>query len=314
MKGRIASLLEVGTGFHPEMTGRENIYQNGAILGMTRHEITRKFDEIVDFSGCEAYIDTPVKRYSSGMYVRLAFAVAAHLESEILIVDEVLAVGDAEFQKKCLGKMNDVAKGEGRTVLFVSHNMAAVKSLCNKGVLLQNGKVILNNTIDQTVEKYHAVYQQLVNVFPKNRVVKKGNGNIVFTNLSFIDECGSILSFLTNGKKSIIEIEFMTTQKVHKNVMFWLQIKKSGELICTLSNELNSRLFTVQEHNKVRCEIDKLPLFEGVYTMSLLCMENGIFTDYAEDIVTFQIIEGNFYRIKSPLERIGIMMDHKWVI
>jgi lipopolysaccharide transport system ATP-binding protein len=139
MKGRIASLLEVGTGFHPEMTGRENIYQNGAILGMTRHEIKRKFDEIVDFSGCEAYIDTPVKRYSSGMYVRLAFAVAAHLESEILIVDEVLAVGDAEFQKKCLGKMNDVAKGEGRTVLFVSHNMAAVKELCSKCLLLKNG-------------------------------------------------------------------------------------------------------------------------------------------------------------------------------
>src|SRR5690606_32106039 len=128
-KGRIASLLEVGTGFHPEMTGRENIYLNGAILGMTRKEITRKFDEIVDFAGVERYIDTPVKRYSSGMYVRLAFAVAAHLESEILIVDEVLAVGDAEFQKKCLGKMSDVTKGEGRTVLFVSHNMAMVQKL-----------------------------------------------------------------------------------------------------------------------------------------------------------------------------------------
>ena len=140
-KGRIASLLEVGTGFHPEMTGRENIYLNGAILGMTRKEITRKFDEIVDFSGVERYVDTPVKRYSSGMYVRLAFAVAAHLESEILIVDEVLAVGDAEFQKKCLGKMGDVSKGEGRTVLFVSHNMAAVKELCNQGILLNQGRI-----------------------------------------------------------------------------------------------------------------------------------------------------------------------------
>jgi lipopolysaccharide transport system ATP-binding protein len=154
MKGRIASLLEVGTGFHPEMTGRENIYQNGAILGMTRHEITRKFDEIVDFSGCEAYIDTPVKRYSSGMYVRLAFAVAAHLESEILIVDEVLAVGDAEFQKKCLGKMNDVAKGEGRTVLFVSHNMAAVRELCNKGIVLQNGSSIFDGDIHEAINVY----------------------------------------------------------------------------------------------------------------------------------------------------------------
>ena len=140
MRGRIASLLEVGTGFHPELSGRENIFLNGAILGMTKAEIRSKFDEIVDFSGVERYIDTPVKRYSSGMYVRLAFAVAAHLEPEILIIDEVLAVGDAEFQKKCLGKMKDVS-GQGRTVLFVSHNMVAVKTLCTRGILLENGMV-----------------------------------------------------------------------------------------------------------------------------------------------------------------------------
>ncbi|MEJ7627567.1 MAG: ABC transporter ATP-binding protein [Ferruginibacter sp.] len=142
IKGRVASLLEVGTGFHPELSGRENIFLNGAILGMTRHEIKRKFDEIVDFAGVERYIDTPVKRYSSGMYVRLAFGVAAHLEPEILIVDEVLAVGDAEFQKKALGKMKDVSTKEGRTVLFVSHNMAAIKALCNKALVIDNGKVI----------------------------------------------------------------------------------------------------------------------------------------------------------------------------
>lgn len=153
-KGRIASLLEVGTGFHPEMTGRENIYLNGAILGMRKQEITRKFDEIVAFSGVERYIDTPVKRYSSGMYVRLAFAVAAHLESEILIVDEVLAVGDAEFQKKCLGKMNEVSKGEGRTILFVSHNLDAVKKLCNKGLLLHHGQLIHDGNIDTTLDSY----------------------------------------------------------------------------------------------------------------------------------------------------------------
>src|SRR5664280_1717903 len=141
VRGRIASLLEVGTGFHPELTGRENIFLNGAILGMTKAEIRNRFDEIVDFSGVAKYIDTPVKRYSSGMYVRLAFAVAAHLEPEILIVDEVLAVGDAEFQKKAIGKMQDVSRNDGRTVIFVSHNMLAVKSLCNKGILLKNGLV-----------------------------------------------------------------------------------------------------------------------------------------------------------------------------
>ncbi len=153
-KGRIASLLEVGTGFHPEMTGRENIYMNGAIMGMTTPEITRKFDEIVDFSGCERYIDTPVKRYSSGMKVRLGFAIAAHLEPEILVVDEVLAVGDAEFQKKAIGKMQDVSKGGGRTVLFVSHNMAAVKSLCKNGVILQNGMLVDSGDVDTIVSRY----------------------------------------------------------------------------------------------------------------------------------------------------------------
>jgi lipopolysaccharide transport system ATP-binding protein len=154
VKGRIASLLEVGTGFHPELSGRENIYLNGAILGMRKKEITRKLDEIIDFSGVERYVDTPVKRYSSGMYVRLAFAVAAHLESEILIVDEVLAVGDAEFQKKCLGKMGDISKGEGRTVLFVSHNMAAVKSFCNRGIVLENGKISFSGNVDQSISRY----------------------------------------------------------------------------------------------------------------------------------------------------------------
>src|ERR1700712_4986086 len=154
VKGRIASLLEVGTGFHPELSGRENIFLNGAILGMRKEEIKRKFDEIVDFSGVERYIDTPVKRYSSGMYVRLAFAVAAHLESEIMIVDEVLAVGDAEFQKKCLGKMGDISKGEGRTVLFVSHNMGAVKKLCNKGMLLNNGTLSASGSINKITNLY----------------------------------------------------------------------------------------------------------------------------------------------------------------
>ena len=154
VRGRIASLLEVGTGFHPEMTGRENIFMNGAIMGMTKQEIGRKLDEIIDFSGCERYIDTPVKRYSSGMTVRLGFAIAAHLEPEILVVDEVLAVGDAEFQKKAIGKMQDVSKGEGRTVLFVSHNMPAVKTLCKTGVVLENGQISYMGAADDCVNYY----------------------------------------------------------------------------------------------------------------------------------------------------------------
>ena len=153
-KGRIASLLEVGTGFHGDLTGRENIYMNGAIMGMTRSEITRKLDEIIDFAGVECYIDTPVKRYSSGMFVRLGFAVAAFLDPEILVVDEVLAVGDAEFQRKAIGKMKGVAHGEGRTVLFVSHNMAAVKSLCTRGIVLENGIMTFNGLVTDAVDHY----------------------------------------------------------------------------------------------------------------------------------------------------------------
>ncbi|HEY4062586.1 MAG TPA: polysaccharide ABC transporter ATP-binding protein [Puia sp.] len=158
MRGRVASLLEVGTGFHPELTGRENIFLNGAILGMGRAETRKKFDEIVEFAEVQQFLDTPVKRYSSGMYVRLAFAVAAHLEPEILVVDEVLAVGDAQFQKKCLNKMGDVSKGEGRTVLFVSHNMMAVKTLCNRGMFLEKGKLSFMGSVDQAINKYESVF------------------------------------------------------------------------------------------------------------------------------------------------------------
>ncbi|GAB3637397.1 hypothetical protein GCM10027422_29870 [Hymenobacter arcticus] len=172
VRGRIASLLEVGTGFHPELTGRENVFLNGAILGMTKAEIRSKFDEIVDFSGVERYIDTPVKRYSSGMYVRLAFAVAAFLEPEVLIVDEVLAVGDAEFQKKCLGRMKDVSVNDGRTVLFVSHNMAAVKSLCTRGLVMANGQLLMQSSVEDSIAAYYTVLSASMD---NNDTLKKTN-------------------------------------------------------------------------------------------------------------------------------------------
>jgi lipopolysaccharide transport system ATP-binding protein len=176
VRGRIASLLEVGTGFHTEMTGRENIYMNGSIMGMTRHEITRKLDEIVDFAGVERYLDTPVKRYSSGMTVRLGFAIAAHLEPEILVVDEVLAVGDAEFQRKAIGKMQDVAKGEGRTVLFVSHNMASVRSLCTKGLILKDGCIDYSGDIKSSIDRYleNNASEATERIIDNKKWVKKG--------------------------------------------------------------------------------------------------------------------------------------------
>jgi lipopolysaccharide transport system ATP-binding protein len=183
IRGRVSSLLEVGTGFHPELTGRENIFLNGAILGMGKAEITRKFDEIVAFAEVEKFLDTPVKRYSSGMYVRLAFAVAAHLEPEILIVDEVLAVGDAQFQKKCLGKMEDVGK-EGRTVLFVSHNMGTISALCNKGILLESGKVICHDKIQTAISKYNYVADRAETIEIHSRMRNRSDGSINFKNCS----------------------------------------------------------------------------------------------------------------------------------
>ena len=219
IKGRIASLLEVGTGFHPELTGRENIFLNGAILGMTKAEIRSKFDEIVAFSGVEKYIDTPVKRYSSGMYVRLAFAVAAHLEPEILIVDEVLAVGDAEFQKKCLGKMKDVSS-QGRTVLFVSHNMAAVKSLCNRGVLMERGKVVFTGSADETVEHYMRINAQNLNPKVEFLDPKEAIGNdsikikcvsVIPSNSKITDDIFIQISFwnFTDEKSLKLAIDFI---------------------------------------------------------------------------------------------------------
>ena len=225
-RGRIASLLEVGTGFHPEMTGRENIYMNGAILGMTKAEINRKLDEIVDFSGVERYIDTPVKRYSSGMMVRLGFAVAAHLDPEILVVDEVLAVGDAEFQKKAIGKMQDVSKGEGRTVLFVSHNMAAVKSLCNRGVVLDNGSVSFDGNIEDTVDFY----------LKGNQI---NNNSLILENLKIYSHELSISSvFVNNSKSSTLNLNYPERSLNVRVEGFCLnKIKVALELLIYDSNE-----------------------------------------------------------------------------
>jgi lipopolysaccharide transport system ATP-binding protein len=222
LNGRIASLLEVGTGFHPEMTGRENIYLNGAILGMTRQEISRKFDEIVDFSGVERYIDTPVKRYSSGMYVRLAFAVAAHLESEILIVDEVLAVGDAEFQNKCLGKMNTVTRSEGRTVIFVSHNLTAVKDLCKSGILLDKGKMIYTGKMEETIIQYQKTRERSSNYSHYGDIQHAyGNENIRIREFSVQPTRGKIID-INSGIH--VKIKFFNyTPNINLDVTFELR-------------------------------------------------------------------------------------------
>ncbi len=216
VKGRIASLLEVGTGFHPELTGRENIFLNGAILGMTKAEIRSKFDEIVDFAGVAKYIDTPVKRYSSGMYVRLAFAVAAHLEPDILVVDEVLAVGDAEFQKKAIGKMQDVSRGGGRTVLFVSHNMGSIRQLCNRTILLEKGKIKVNGEPDKVIKQYLTV-----NIEGQNLGIKKwdedsapGNDKLKLLGVNLNTKEGKIKNIFRQDERFFVKIKYRLYEKL----------------------------------------------------------------------------------------------------
>jgi lipopolysaccharide transport system ATP-binding protein len=233
IRGRVASLLEVGTGFHPELTGRENIFLNGAILGMSRREINRKFDRIVDFSEVEKFLDTPVKRYSSGMYVRLAFAVAAHLEPEILVVDEVLAVGDARFQKKCMGRMGEVGK-EGRTVLFVSHNMGAVSELCNRAILLADGKLVADGSTASVIEKY-------LQAGSKSSFIQMQTNShhpVFVTQIRLADSAGESLGRVELGEDAVLEIGFTVEERL-SNVNMAVLISRSGaSLIFSHDNDL----------------------------------------------------------------------------
>lgn len=298
VKGRIASLLEVGTGFHPELTGRENIYLNGAILGMRKSEITRKLDEIIDFSGVERYVDTPVKRYSSGMYVRLAFAVAAHLESEILIVDEVLAVGDAEFQRKCLGKMGEVSKGEGRTVLFVSHNMGAVKNLCNKGFLFRNGILAESGNISHVIDRYFYNSTQNENgirkLFPENQAG-------YFSAWKIVDK--PVYDFTIYSEESF-KIEFTFEAKdILKNVEFGLVIRNSeGQLILGCNSRDFGRDYLYIEKGCHKFSFDlQLPIKHGEYEIDIAIVQENRIID--------QWVSPTMLTVKNKFESV---LGEKW--
>jgi lipopolysaccharide transport system ATP-binding protein len=289
-KGRIASLLEVGTGFHPEMTGRENIYLNGAILGMTKAEIKQKEEDIIAFSGCTGYIDTPVKRYSSGMTVRLAFAVAAHLEPDILVIDEVLAVGDAEFQKKAIGKMQDISKGGGRTVLFVSHNMAAIKSLCTRCIVLDNGEIVFMGSAEESVENYLT-------------------GDSEFKNYRSFNSTYNRRDFILHEihiKPKGIETDFVLDeyQEIEINTLFTLKNSdKSLHITFVLNNENGDALFTFSHINsniqlkkglnKLKCILPEGFLNIGTYYLSFYVIQDSKSTLFVEkDIMAFNIQHG----------------------
>lgn len=293
IKGRIGSLLEVGTGFHPELTGRENVYLSGAILGMTKKEINRKFDEIVDFSGIEKFIDTPVKRYSSGMWVRLGFAVAAHLEPEILLVDEVLAVGDAAFQKKCLGKVGNVAK-EGRTVLFVSHNMAAVRSLCSRAFLLSDGRIVFCGPTSQCIDHYLLTASDDMPVEIDTATLPRPSGvaddaTLRITHIKLVTSTSHAI--LHTGQPITLVMEFQSVQPLADVVFGW-----------SIHSSDNVRLFECRNVDSygpiakllpgkysIHCMIPSNPLNPGLYTLhaGARCANKGL--DWLPDVMTFRV-------------------------
>jgi len=299
IKGRVASLLEVGTGFHPELTGRENIYLNGAILGMSKAEIKRKFDEIVAFAEVEKFLDTPVKRYSSGMYVRLAFAVAAHLEPEILVVDEVLAVGDAQFQKKCLGKMEDVGK-EGRTVLFVSHQMSAIEKLCSRVVVLRSGLIKFDGDNKSAINFYLSDLEEQTRETKLTDIKRSGTGEIVITDFYIENTAGNSLISAACGEDLVLIFEYKkNTKKKLKNVSVGFSIHNAlGDTLSVFYSDYAGTTFSSIPHvGKLKCRIKDFPYSRGRYLVGARITVNGIEADWPRGYIGFIDIEaGDFYQ------------------
>lgn len=320
-RGRIASLLEVGTGFHQEMTGRENIYMNGAILGMTKQEITSKLDEIVAFSGCERYLDTPVKRYSSGMMVRLGFAVAAHLDPEILVVDEVLAVGDAEFQKKAIGKMQDISHGEGRTVLFVSHNMGSIRQLCKTGVLLENGMLKSTGDIESIVSEYmRSAHSENVNAF-YDRPIVDAKADFQMLHAEFQGENGNMRQSFSCDEDIILEMTFLVRKKIPGIYGYFHFVRTSDESEVWVSDS-NDVEPSKLEHlpmgeSKVRIRFPKRTIAAGEYYAGLNFTSNMNLSGFnVESPHFFAEIEVHDYltdRADSRLGAYSTLLDWKFV-
>jgi len=312
LKGRVASLLEVGTGFHPELTGRENIFLNGAILGMTSVEIKKKFDEIVDFSGVERFLDTPVKRYSSGMYVRLAFAVAAHLEPEILIIDEVLAVGDMEFQKKCLGKMEDVSNREGRTVLFVSHNLQAISTLTNKVILLSAGSKVFEGNTDQGIQKYLEYMSSRELIYEKAPSDKKPlvtRVEIKTTDINNVQVFGESLR---------IDFEITTPEPI-PSAVFSFQIVNSAQVKVqhVLIKDSETPLMREAGRHTFSCYFPRLRLFPDKYNLIIHLSDHISRTKYEtiEGICPFEVqIRGEVREYYWKTSEAAYVDETEWII
>jgi lipopolysaccharide transport system ATP-binding protein len=315
--GRVASLLEVGTGFHPELSGRENIFLNGSILGMSKREIQSKFDEIVDFAEVEKFLDTPVKRYSSGMYVRLAFAVAAHLEPEILIVDEVLAVGDAAFQKKCLGKMKDVT-GQGRTLLFVSHNMAAIQNLCSTCLYMKGGSLITQGKTEDVIPIYLRASLDTQHTEIADRSDRSGSGAVRFLSFTLRDSEGKTVHTAQCGEVCHIDIGFKAKSDL-SNLSIAVGVDDDfGQRVAHFSNETTGQLFEKVGMNDstVRLTIPHMPLKRGVYSVTLFASTNGEIADWIQEAAVLNVEDGDFFRTGKlpPDGQASVLIDHSFVL
>ena len=313
-KGRIASLLEVGTGFHPELTGRENIYLNGAILGMTKAEIASKIDEIIEFSGCEMYIDTPTKRYSSGMTVRLAFAVAAHLEPDILVVDEVLAVGDAEFQRKAIGKMKEISSGGGRTVLFVSHNMASIQNLCSRVILLSNGTIDSIGDVDTIISNYLMLNRRNEDVLFED-LERSGDGAIRIQNYVVRDCKTNSTAEVLSGNDVEIEMEYTSKEETSiANCRFSLGFKdEMGTLMFNCPSNVLDKNFIIQKKGSLICKIPRIPLKEGTYSITLFVEYKGVIADWVIDGGLLNVVAGDYYKTGIlPVHKKGLLVEFNW--
>ena len=315
LRGRVASLLEVGTGFHPELTGRENIYLNGAILGMHRHEIKAKFDEIAAFAEVERFLDTPVKRYSSGMYVRLAFAVAAHLEPEILVVDEVLAVGDAQFQKKCLGKMGEVARG-GRTVLFVSHSITALRSLCHSGLCLEAGRLVYHGKIDDAIDHYLSARANAVSGLKYNpRPEPPVDRRLFYSGFSVQTLDGTPVTNIDSSAPLLLKLEVTARIEATSGVNVRFR-SRLGYLLWMDSDALQRRQFTFPKGvSIVTCRIDPTRLTAGNYAIDLaLTIHNQEWIDHYPDACNFEIAHFDPYASGFELTEVFsvVHLPHEW--
>jgi len=315
-RGRVASLLEVGTGFHPDLTGRENIFLNAAILGMRRADILRRFDEIVAFSEIDRFLDIPVKRYSSGMYVRLAFGVAAHLEPDILLVDEVLAVGDAAFQQKCLGKMGSVVN-EGRTVIFVSHNMAAVRALCTRGLLIEGGRIVRSGSPLSVVEGYLSTVRSDALTPVAQRKDRKGNGRMRFTHVEVRNARGEPVTNVSSGDDIAISLDYEIRDGVALNDAV-VQIKFLGELgqpifVC-LSRASVQDPMRLNQTGRLVCHIPRLPLLQGLYPFSIWCTAGNVLEDLVPQAGNLSVIEGDYFGTGRlpPKENGDVLLNHRW--